>query len=69
MNHERDNYKVAGRFIGLSIIFSAALLGLALTDSGSIQFFYFFVMAVLLPLLLGLDKKGKPAQASQESVR
>ena len=69
MGYEKDNSKVAGRFLGLSIMFSAALLGLAFTDSGSIQFFYFFVMAVLLPLLLGLDKRGKPAQASQESVR
>ena len=69
MSYEKDNSKVDGKFLGLSVMFSAALLGLVFTESGSIQLFYVFVMAVLLPLLLGLDKKGKPAQASQESVR
>ncbi|UTA47157.1 hypothetical protein L1F30_13420 [Simiduia sp. 21SJ11W-1] len=68
MSYQKEDSKFADRFLGQSMMFSAALLGLSFTDSGAIQFFYVFVMAVLLPLLLGLDKKGEQTQVAQENI-
>ncbi|KUJ83849.1 hypothetical protein AWR36_008520 [Microbulbifer flavimaris] len=68
MSTEKYKSTMAPRFLGLSMMFSAALLGVALTDSASIQFFFFVVMAALLPLLLGLDKKGRSAKSPEETV-
>ncbi len=65
MSCRKDKPKSASRFLGLSMMFSAALVGLAITESESLQFFYFLVMAALLPLFYGLNKGDKSIKDSQ----